>query len=479
MAIVLITDPSRLSDGVTSGLSAANSQAPFEFQHLDYPGDGVGNDGGFEELVLSSSNGDVTSDFIVGEEILYFSTVASPLPKRAQGDAIHRTVSSTNFDGTKTHIVTTTAFTSIFGSIGVNKIHSDYHILIEIMLPDNSDLQIDQLFVYVPKQNGFLFFDLGAILQGIMDAFDTKLFSYSIRYSEFFDNTQGPTSTLANPLDAVRGRRQIGKLLGSNLWNWILKPLTAGFYGRIFTDFHEPKIWRGFVRTLDILFDSRLSERVNSANTITIKIDGMDVNKVVDGATNSELILPAVWFDNPQMYSIDLKAVVELPAFEDSEHVQISVLDTAIDLIQPLICKIVPCTTNGTVMLQWLNDVGGSEQQVFDYNQKVDEDVMVGEVIEFPITQDFSTVRRTKGRLVHEEVQRITMTAENLQENEVRALKYIKSSPSLQIELDGNFFNVVVINSFATPWETQHSVHSFTATIELPVEFDYYEQVPL
>lgn len=476
MALTLITDPSRSSNGITSGLSAVNSQAPFEFQR------------GFEDCILiedtvvvpgsvqinmDASHGDLTAQLTDGVTI----RVAQSFNSTAVGLYIVRqsafTASQTQIICYETFVETAVTVILIFAD------REDYHVIIEIMEPDNSDILIDQQFVYVPRQDGHLFFDLGPILQGIMDAFDTKLFSYSIRYSEFFDGVQGATSTLANPLDAVRGRRQIGKLLGANLWNWILKPLTAGVYGRIFTDFHEPKIWCGFVRTLDILFDSRLSDRVNSANTITIKIDGMDINKVIDGATNSESILPAVWFDNPQMYSIDLNTVVDLPGFADSEYVQISILDTAIDLIDPLICKIIPCTTNGTVMLQWLNDVGGTEQWVFDYNQKVDEDVMVGEMIEFPITQDFSTVRRTKGRLVHDEVQRITMTAENLQENEVRALKYIKSSPSLQIELDGNFFSVVVIGSFATPWETQHSTHSFTVTIELPVEFDYYEQVPL
>lgn len=476
MAITLITDPSRLSDGVTSGLSAVNSQTPFEFQR------------GFEDCILiedtvvfpgsvqinlDGSLGDLTAQFTDGVNI----RVAQSFNSVALGLYIVRqsafAIGQTQIICYETFVETAVDVIIYFAD------RENYHIIIEIMEPDNSALLIDQQFIYIPRQDGFLFFDLGPILQGIMDAFDTKLFSYSIRYSEFFDNVQGPTSTLANPLDAVRGRRQIGKLLGANLWNWILKPLTAGVYGRIFTDFHEPKIWFGFEKTLDILFDSRLSDRVNSANTITIKIDGMDINKVVDGATNSESILPAVWFDNPQMYSIDLKAIVDLPGFADSKYVRISVLDTAIDLIDPLICKIVQCLTNGTVMLQWLNDVGGTEQWVFDYNQKVDEDVMVGEVIEFPIIEDFSTVRRTKGRLVHEEIQRITMTAENLMENEVRALKYIKSSPSLQIELDGNFFNVVVISSFATPWETQHSTHSFTVTIELPVEFDYYEQVPL
>ena len=205
----------------------------------------------------------------------------------------------------------------------------------------------------------------------------------------------------------------------------------------------------------------------------------MDINKALDAATDSTSILPAVWFDNPQMYSFDLKAVVDLPDFDDSKFVRISVLDTAVNLIDPLICKIMPCILNGTVMLQWLNDVGGTEQWVFDYNQKVEEGVIVGEVIEFPITQDYSTVRKTFGRIEHQGTQKITMTAENLTENEERELKHLKSSQELQIELDGNFFDVIVVNSFATKWETQHSLHSFTVTIEMPDEFDYYEQLPL
>jgi hypothetical protein len=130
-------------------------------------------------------------------------------------------------------------------------------------------------------------------------------------------------------------------------------------------------------------------------------------------------------------------------------------------------------------MLQWLNDVGGCEQWVFGYNQQVSEDVNIGEVIEYPVTENFSEVRKTKGRNIHDEIQRITLTAENLLENEIRALKYIKSSPNLQVELDGNYYNVVVVGTFTTPWETAHNTYAFNVTIELPIEFDYFEQVPL
>jgi hypothetical protein len=340
MAIEVYSTPYLTSGGDESGLSAANSQAPFEFQRIDYRMGEIDDNGGFEELILNSVEGDVTGDFAAGEKIIYFGlTTGSPV--KADTGPIFRTITSTSWDGTQTHILTTTAFTTaVIDTYSVNKIYDDYHVLIEVMLPDNSAREVDELFIYVPKQNGYLFFDLGPLLQGVLLARSSKYIAYSVQYSEFFDGTQTSVSQIAEPLDAVLARRQIGKLKGTNLWNWVLKAA----YGRIFTDFHEPKIWKGHVRTLDICFDVQMGNRINPLNSITVKIDGMNINKVVNAATDSTTILPNVWYDTPQMYAIDLKTVIELPAFADSEYVQISVLDSSTDLIVPLVCKISdPC----------------------------------------------------------------------------------------------------------------------------------------
>ena len=473
MALIEISTPFLTSGGDESGLSAANSQAPFEFQREDFSGVNLGDDSGDVSFELKESDGDQTALFEDGDIILMTDFVDT------SKNGFY-TVKSAIYDNPvlffHTFVRCYESYTaSTTGGIMILQRRENYHVLIEIMLPDNSAPFIDQLFTYVPKQNGYLFFDLAPTLAGIMRAFELNYLAYSIRYSEYFDGTQQTPEFISEPLDAVQGRRQIGKLKGANMWNWVLKPV----FGRIFTDFHEPKIWKGHVRTLDIVFDIQMGNRINPANTLTIQYDGMDINKSLDAATTSVSVLPAVWYDNPQMYSLDLQTVIELPAFADSEYVQISVLDGVTDLIDPLICKITDPCINQSIMLQWLNDVGGVEQWVFGYNQQVSEDVNIGEIIEFPITQDFSTVRRTKGRNVQDEVQRITMTAENLKENEVRALKYIKSSDQLKVELDSNFYNVVVVGTFSTPWETAHSSHTFSVTIELPIEFDYFEQVPV
>ena len=476
MALILISTPSRTQDGVESGLSASNSQAPFEFQREDYAC-AISNDGGGNvQIDLSPSEGDISSLFYAGQ-LLKLSFVL--LPAR---DGIYTVVSSSY--STHTEIVCEEAFvTTAVGGIMIIIDRENYSVRIQLMLPDNSAPLADTIFVYITNQDGYLFFDLGATLTGIMDLLESQYFAYSLRYSEVYDGVEQTPEVLATPIDAVRGRRQIGKTLGANLWNWILKPLTGGFLGRIFTDFHEPKVWLGSKRTLDILFDILLSDRVTSTHDIIITFTGLDINKqAIGGADASITIAPAVWFDVPQMYAIDVETTANtFYTTHDAKYVQINVLDEIAgpDLVNPLICKIIDPCANNTIMLQWINDVGGKEQWVFMYNQQVSEDVTVGDIIEFPITQDFSTVRKTKARFVHEEIQRITMTAENLLENEIRALKYIKSSPVLSVELDGNFFNVVVIGTFSTEWETQHSVHQFSVTIEMPVEFDWFEQVPL
>ena len=475
MAISVISTPFLTDGSDESGLSAVNSQAPFEFQRADFSNVKLGDNSGDVEFELDTDDGNVTSQFTDGDEIVLTGFADSTK------DGTYIVKSATYaapvlFFHTFVRCYEAYTASTTGGVMTLDRV--DYHVLIEIMLPDNSARLVDQLFVYVPRQDGYLFFDLGPIMAGIMESFELKYLAYSIQYSEYFDNTQGATDTIDEPVDAVLARRQIGKLKGTNLWDWVLKGV-ANDYGKLFTDFHEPKVWRSHIRTIDVVFDVHMGSRINPLNTITIRYLGLDINKVVDGASHDESILPSVWFDNPQMHSMDLKTVIELPAFANSEYVQINILDGATPLLDPLACLITdPCTVQ-SIMLEWLNDVGGSEQWVFGYNQQVIEDVNVGEVIEFPIVEDYSNVRKTKGRDIQDEIQRITLTAENLQENEIRALKYIKSSPRLRIELDGNFYHVVVVGTFTTPWETAHSMHSFSVTIELPEEFDYFERVPL
>lgn len=478
MAILLLSSPSRTSNGIESGLSAANSQAPFEFQREDFFAVNVINDGGGNaQLRLAIGFGDVTELFTVG---LKLKMSEFSIPAR---DGIYTVVSSV-FTSLQTYITCEETYVSdASGGVMIIIGRENYTVQLKILNPDNTPSTFTASLVYIPNADGYLFVDFGQILLGIMSAFDLQFFAYSISYAESYDGVVQEATNLDNPLDAVRGRRQIGKSLGANMWNWILKPLTGGFLGRIFTDFHEPKIWLNNKRTLDILFDSLLSDRVTSTHDIVITLTGLDINKqAIGGADASITIVPAVWFDVPQMYAIDVETTASsFYTTYDAQYLQVNVLDEIAgpDLVNPLICRIIdPCARN-TIMLQWINDVGGVDQWAFGYNQQVNEDVTVGEVIEFPIVQDFSTVRKTKNRLVHQEVQRITMTAENLLENEVRALKYIKSSPSLQVELDDNFFSVVVIGTFATPWQTQHSLHQFSVTIEMPVEFDWFEQVPI
>ena len=482
MGLNLISTPSRTQDSVESGLSAANSQAPFEFQRAAFDDFTLIEDTvtfpGSVLISLSNTFGDVTSQFTDGIVI----RLAQMVPSSTDGLYIVRQSAYVGADHTEVICYESYVISGIDGVL-MFEARENYSVRIELMLPDNSAPISDIVFVYITAQDGYLFFDLGPTLTGIMDLLGSQHFAYSIRYSEVYDGVQQTPEVLASPLDGVRGRRQIGKTLGANMWNWILKPLTGGFLGRIFTDFHEPKIWLNNKRTLDILFDTLLSDRVTSTHDIIITFTGLDINKqAIGGATASITINPSVWFDVPQMYAIDVETTAStFYTTYDAQYVQINVLDEIAgpDLVNPLICKIIdPCLHN-TIMLQWLNDVGGKEQWVFSYNQQVSEDVTVGDVIEFPITQDFSTVRKTKRRFIHEEIQRITMTAENLLENEIRALKYIKSSPNLEVELDDNFYNVVVIGSFTTEWDTQHSMHQFAVTIEMPVEFDWFEQVPI
>ena len=178
-SIVLLKGPSRLSDGVTPGLGAANSQAPFEFENRDYESNSYGDDAGDLTYIDAGIYGDLTGIISPGD-VIHFRDFLN-LTNRFD------TVVSVSFlSPVNTIVVDHPSSDPPAGGTGwvfLTEDREDYHVLIEIMEPDNSALQIDKLFVYVPRQDGVLFFDFAPILKGIMEAVDTKLFSYSIRYS--------------------------------------------------------------------------------------------------------------------------------------------------------------------------------------------------------------------------------------------------------------------------------------------------------
>ena len=133
-------------------------------------------------------------------------------------------------------------------------------------------------------------------------------------------------------------------------------------------------------------------------------------------------------------------------------------------------------------MISWLNSLGGMDQWLFQIEQSVSNQIEEGRRFQTPITTDIESIRTTKGRFAQRDIQRMTLKADKLNQNELQTLHEIKTSEIVRLWLnkDGSeYVGVIVSSGYVTDFTTGKTNYEFSLNIELPDNFDVFKSTLL
>lgn len=245
-------------------------------------------------------------------------------------------------------------------------------------------------------------------------------------------------------------------------------PLEAS---KLLTKFKNPLMWRGWNRLVSSLVDSEYINR-NGGNTSFLRVRNTDINKTEIGVNvNIDVSSNAT----PRIITYKL-----IEPESNASYIACYAAGSpgqAILLSNDLYYKILlECPQ--PVMLDWINSLGGIDQHLFSINQDSVYETKQGVLAERPVTEDIENVYRTKQRFPGSNVQRMTLMAEHLTQDQLLALKEIKATHSLRLYLtkDGSLWiDVVVVDDFTTEMSSKYRLFKYAITVEFPDEFDFYE----
>ena len=238
------------------------------------------------------------------------------------------------------------------------------------------------------------------------------------------------------------------------------------------TLFSSPKAWKRWRRTSNVLIDPNLLSRTTEIQMVSdyLKADGTFIaNSLTEViSTTNGVYSPAI--EDPNTGTPDNAKYIEV-RYETTAG-NIEVLERQRYELQDSCAK--------PILIEWVNELGGFEQYVFDYSQDIQILTEAGIRAEKGIVQDFADVTETKIRVADDWTQSILVQVDNLTTNELYALNDILKSTSVRILLDraGNTaIKCVIANTFSTQYTTSDARHTFTMQLELPNNVNVYELI--
>ena len=438
--------------------AASISQLLYELQFENYVFNAYQSNAGFYEFGVTSPD---YAEILVGEQFA-FRTYDQTSDNHIE---IIGTVTSLNVQ--LVTIDVPYSGSNIFIDGGIRRLtpsptYTDYRIVYR--LEDLNDLN----YIYTPDIYGYLYVNLGRVIEPILVSRSETYNYLNISYQEYFDGGSNTKQFFTKTL-ATLSERQLQSLLGANLWELMPKVDNSPTYpvGKLLTKFETKELtkWTGWKRTSSALIDPDIGTRLTGQPQWIFR--NVDINGVDQGLNTSMAIS-----DTPPR--IDTQ---ELPE-STSSFIEVYMRDfTTLDTITERMLYRVEDECINPVMLEWLNEDGATEQFLFSINQVILDTVEEGLRYKRPITQDIETVQRTKFRQVDRWVQRMTLQQDHMTADQIDALHDIKRSDFVRVWLtkDGSeWIGVVAVSDFDDVIRTRHELHSFNVTIEFPDNFDFY-----
>ena len=234
--------------------------------------------------------------------------------------------------------------------------------------------------------------------------------------------------------------------------------------GRFLTDFIRPKMWNGYLRTISYVLDDKLQNRTGYTD-ISVQTIGKDaaggVIATQEGANSTTGI------HEFGLAKIEGAVTQEVSMFWSPD---IFMSETIIfDVEEP--CK-------NPVMIEWVNNLGGLEQQLFQVNQAVESTSEKGLVFDQAVQTTYDLANDTIGRLSYVNRQNVILVAEKLTVNYAKSLAQMKLSPVVWVWLDNtgqNKIEVIVVNDFKFNYQTNDELVDYDITIQMPQNFDLFK----
>ena len=448
----LVSTPRRDDTPIESDVAGALSQLPYRFQRKDETHVGSNTNAGFQRILIGSA---LPMWVEVGQLVYVFGA------DLVLGVATITAIGITDITVDK-------PFTVNIGAGWVNFIGGlpGYKILLEPVEALSGESLLPYPEAYAPRDDGSLFVSVSAMLAVIQIEGLTR--NYRLRYHEYYAGVIQTTVT-DDPVFAVAARRQLLDVGGSNMWAYLPNPDPLGKATTLFENaFH----WVGYRTNVYSIWDKDVYTR-SGAISIGFRFQALDVNQNIlfqSAATVEGHEVPAIYLDWIP------------PEFDDIEniyYVKVFMNTTAplVDLSEPVLYKVKkPCAN--PVMLEWLNKNGVGEQWLFDVMQDENREALPGQSYEKPITDTLDNVNDTLNRLSLGTIQRITLFADQITKDQIRALHGIKESLFVWLWLDqtgDNKIKVVVEDMLNTSINTKAVFGAYSCQIRLPRNFDIYK----
>ncbi len=230
MSLTVTQRPYQTIDNDVSKWNAVRNPILYKMQRKDFTFASINNSGGFVQLVLSSSFGNVASSFDVSDSV-YFTTDAGVYDTTA-------TVSASSYSAPNTLVtLSTTYVSSSTGFINNNTLRPSYRVEIEVYNSDDEQIG-DSAFSYSPNSKGALIVDVSSILRqellpdneadltGSTESFDDALIytGFYIKYREVWTGSaESQTNDSSNDFFSLLAAMQIPSIYGGNLYEYLIQ----------------------------------------------------------------------------------------------------------------------------------------------------------------------------------------------------------------------------------------------------------------
>lgn len=451
MPLELISTPRRDDTPIESDVAAALSQLPYRFQRKDQTHVGSNDNAGFQRILVGSGS----PMWIEEGQLVYI-----------WGQDLVIGVATIISIGT-TDITVDVPFTASIGAgwLNYNGGLPGYKVLLEPVEAVSGASILPYPEAYAPRDDGNLFVSVSAMLAIIQVEGLTR--NYRLRYHEYYAGViQSTVTDLA--VFAVAARRQLLDVGGSNMWAYLPN---ADPLAKATTEFKNAIHWLGWRTYLYQIWDKDVLTR-NGSTTLGFAYEAMDVNKEVITGLDGRVIPESL----PQIHKDWIAP--ELENAPNLFYFRVRAIDDAVQVLNEELFYTVKKPCANPIMLEWLNKNGVGEQWLFDVSQDDNREALPGQSYEKPITDTLDNVNDTLNRLSLGTVQRITLFAEQLTVDQIRALHGIKESLFVYLWLDQigeKKIKVVIEDNLSTPVNTKAVFGSYSCQIRLPRNFDIYK----
>lgn len=461
MSLTLISNPTYTNTGPApflSNVAAAKSQLPYKFKRKDYPVISSQLDGTTGNHSVYIGAGLVGNDFQIGHYVFV--------------EGANQILGLVTILGkTTSNIITSAPWTSDIGAGFCNLItyRADYTVFVDPIFNDTGKSILPSPEPYKTKQNGDLFVDVRSLTLALI--IEGGSINYKLKFFEYYNGTTYTTQTDV-AIYALPGMKQLLDAGGSNLWEY-LPMYSPNQKQKQPTKFENPVTWIGWQTNVYYILDANYASRQSGTDRLGYTFRAANANKILIGTPTQIDEVPTgapriIKTTLPEQQKNELGAVYVFVFLyrasygRESEEKYYEVRT--------------PC--QNAYMLEWINRIGINEQWLFEKMQEVSINTDPGIEIERMVNESIENRNDTLKRINGGSWQTVTFMAENLKQDQIRALTEIKESDTVWIWLDKTGtkrIQAVVTNIFATDYNTRAVFSTFTVSLKLPRNFDLFK----